>query len=127
MAFNAASFKARAFTLNGFRLATFTGTPGTAVLETGEMELIEAGRTYLDGVKPNIESSGTAPAIGVRIGYRDDLGTAPSYTSTAAPFARTGVANFRIDAKYMRIETNITGNFEKASGVEFDPKDAGYA
>jgi hypothetical protein len=105
----------------------FQATAGSAVLETGEMQLTEAGRTYIDGLKPNVESSGTAPAISCRIGYRDSLGTAPSYTSTTSAFARTGVANFRVDAKYHRFETQIVGNFEKVTGVEFDADSSGYA
>jgi hypothetical protein len=109
------------------RLGIFEATAGAAVFETGEFELTEAGRTFIDGVKPNVESSATAPSMGVRIGYRDSLGASPTYTTTAAPLARTGVANFRVDAKYLRLETTITGNFRKATGVEFDAEPAGYA
>jgi hypothetical protein len=109
------------------RIGQFAATAGTAVLETGEMEITEAGRTYIDGLKPNVESSGTAPAISCRIGYRDSLDTAPSYTSTTSAFARTGVANFRVDAKYHRFETQIVGNFEKVTGIEFDSDPSGYA
>jgi hypothetical protein len=108
-------------------VGSFAATAGTATFETGEFELTEAGRTFLDGVKPNVESSGTAPSMVCRVGYRDSLGATPTYTSTAAPHTRTGVANFRVDAKYLRIETQITGNFEKATGVEFDAEPAGYA
>jgi hypothetical protein len=108
-------------------LGSLSGTAGSAVLETGDSEFSEGGRTYIDGIKPLVESSGTAPAIGVRVGFRDDLGTAPSYTSTTAPFARTGYANFRSDAKYHRVELNLTGNFEKAVGFEYIAKPAGGA
>jgi hypothetical protein len=108
-------------------LCKFSGTAGTAVLETGDMELTEAGRTYLDSWKPLVESTGTAPAVTGRIGYRDDLATTSSYTSTTSAFARTGVMNARVDAKYIRIETQIVGNFSKAVGVEIDPQPSSMA
>jgi hypothetical protein len=118
-------------TLMAFNMAgtvgKFQATAGSAIFETGEFELNEAGRTFIDGVKPNVESSGTAPSMTVRVGYRDSLGTAPTYTSALTPYTRTGVANMRVDAKYLRLETTITGNFEKATGVEFDAEPAGYA
>jgi hypothetical protein len=108
-------------------VGTFTGTAGSAILETGEMEFNEGGRAYVDAVKAHVESSGTAPAIGMRIGTRDDLGTASSYTSTTGAFARTGFANFRSDAKYHRIELNITGTFEKVTGLEVNARPSGKA
>ena len=121
--------KLMAFTTAGStrELGIFAATAGTATFETGEFELNEAGRSYIDGVKPNVESSGTAPSMVCRVGYRDSLGTTPTYTATATPNSRTGVANFRVDAKYVRLETQITGNFEKATGVEFDAEASGYA
>lgn len=99
-------------------LGKFAATAGTAVFETGEFEANEGGRAYLDAVKPHVESSGTAPSMGVRIGTRDSLGTTPSYTATAGPNSRSGFAHFRSDAKYHRVELNITGNFDRATGLE---------
>ncbi len=108
-------------------VGSFAATAGSAVFETGEFEVNEAGRTYLDGVKPHVESSGTAPSMTVRVGYRDSLGASPTYTAATSANSRTGIANFRVDAKYLRLETTITGNFEKATGVEFDAEPSGYA
>lgn len=97
----------------------FNATAGAATLTTGDLELNPGGRAYVDGVKPNIESTGTAPAITVRVGTRSDLGTAPTYTATTTPTTRTGFADFRLDAKYHRAEVQIVGNFDKAVGIEF--------
>jgi hypothetical protein len=108
-------------------LGPLFGTAGSAVLETGDIEFNEGGRAFLDAIKPHVESSATAPAMGVRIGTREDLGTTPSYTSTTAAFARTGFANFRSDSKYHRVELNITGNFVKATGFEVSAKPSGAA
>lgn len=98
---------------------------GTGLLATGDLELNPGGRAYVDGVKPNIESTGTAPAITVRVGTRNDLSTTPSYTATTTPTTRTGFADFRLDAKYHRAEIQIVGNFDKASGLEFKAQPTG--
>lgn len=100
-------------------LGRFAATAGTATIATSDLELNTGGRAYVDGVKPNVESSGTAPAITVRVGSRNDLGTTPTYTATTTPTTRTGFADFRVDAKYHRAEVQIVGNFQKATGIEF--------
>lgn len=98
-------------------LGKFQGTAGSAVFETSDAEFNPGGRAYVDGIKPNVESSGTAPAMTVRVGYRDDLGTTPSYTSATSANAATGFADCRVDAKYHRAEITITGNFDRATGI----------
>lgn len=108
-------------------LCKFNGAPGTATITTGDLELNPGGRAFVSGIKPNIESSGTAPVTTVRLGSRSDLGTAPSFTATTVPTTRTGFADFRVDAKYHRAETQIVGNFDKATGVEFNAVPTGDA
>jgi hypothetical protein len=108
--------------LIGFDVSTprnagrFSGTAGSAVFETSDAEFNPGGRSYIDGVKPNVESSSTAPAMTVRVGYRDSLGATPTYTSATSANSATGEANFRVDAKYIRTEITVTGNFDKATG-----------
>lgn len=101
------------------------GAIGTAVITTGEVEINPGGRAYIDGVKPQVESAGTAPAITVRLGSRSDLGTSVSYTATTTPTTRTGYADFRVDAKYHRAEVQIVGNFDKANGIIFKSFESG--
>lgn len=106
-------------------LCKFNGAPGTAVLTTGDLELNPGGRTFISGIKPNVESSGTAPAVTVRLGSRNDLGTSSSYTATTTPTTRTGFADVRVDAKYHRAEVQIVGTFNKATGLEFNGMPSG--
>jgi hypothetical protein len=106
-------------------LGYFQATAGSAVFETADSEINPGGRAYIDGAKLNIESSGTAPALSTRIGYRDDLGTTPTYTSAASANSATGFANFRADAKYHRAEFTVTGNFQKVTGAVFSGKPSG--
>jgi hypothetical protein len=109
----------------------FGATAGAAVLETGDIEFTEGGRSFVDGLKPHVESAATAPSIGVRIGVRNDLGTTPSYTTTANAHSRTGYANFRnagvTDGKYHRAELTITGEFKKVTGFDADVIPTGKA
>jgi hypothetical protein len=106
-------------------LCRFAGTAGAATIETGEYAWNEPGRTYLDGIKANVESSGTAPSMTVRVGSRNDLNSAVSYTAATSANSATGVANFRVDAKYHRAEITITGNFDKATGLVASGKASG--
>lgn len=93
----------------------FAATAGAAVITTGETEMNPGGRFLVDGIKPNIESTGFAPTVGVRVGYRDALSSGVSYTATTPATSSTGFADFRVDAKYARAEINISGDFEKTS------------
>jgi hypothetical protein len=51
----------------------------------------------------------------------------PSYSTEATANSRTGFANMRSDAKYHRIRETITGNFKKATGLEFNANPSGRA
>lgn len=106
-------------------LGRFEGTAGSAVFETSDAEFNPGGRAYVDGISPHVESSGTAPAMTVRLGYRDSLGSTPTYTAVTSANSATGEANFRVDAKYIRAEVTITGNFDKATGFVADVQPSG--
>lgn len=96
----------------------FTGTPGTATIATGDVEINPGGRALCTGIKPNVESSGTPPTVTVRVGARNDLNATPTYTSATSITTRTGFADVRVDAKYHRAEVSIVGAFTKATGIE---------
>jgi hypothetical protein len=108
-------------------LGSFQATAGAATLETSEFEISPGGRGFLSGIKPNVESSGTAPAVSVRVGYRDDLSAASTYTATTTPYTRTGMANFRIDSKYAKAEVRVVGNFDKTRGIAAEAAESSSA
>lgn len=108
-------------------LCKFNATAGAATITTGDLELNPGGRAFVSGVKPNVESTGTAPAVTVRVGSRSDLSSTPTYTATTTPTTRTGYADCRVDAKYHRAEVQIVGNFDKAVGLEFNAGSTGKA
>jgi hypothetical protein len=106
-------------------LAKFNGSAGTATIISGEVEPNTGGCALVNGIKPIIASSGTAPTIGVQVGSRDDQATTVSYASTTAPTSRTGFADFRSDARFHRARVYIAGNFDKALGLEIDATPTG--
>lgn len=117
MAFNAASFRPRAF--NGLNvMCTFTGAHGTAVIETGESEGVEGRRSFIRGVRPFIDA--TANAVTVAVGYRNDPITAATYTSETTANSRSGEANFRVDARFQRVRLTVAGTFNAAQGLGLD-------
>lgn len=114
MAFNAASFRPRGF--KSGVLSTFTGTPGTATIETGDVEATLGRKTFVAGVKPLVDV--TANAVTAAIGYRDDLQASVTYTSEVTANSRSGFCDFRVEARYQRIRLKIAGTFNAAQGVE---------
>lgn len=107
----------------GGTVGRFGGAPGTAIIETGEVEGNENGRTYLSGIKPLVDTS----SVTVAVGTRSDQASAVTYTSEVTPTTRTGIADFRSDAKYHRVRLTITGTFTAALGIQPIFRTAGKA
>lgn len=104
------------FSLN--TLGSFSGTPGTAVLTSAELEPNAGGFATVQGIKPLIDV--TLNAVTVAMGTRNDQGGAVSYTAEQTANSRSGFANFRTSAKYHRARLTISGTFNAAQGLEYD-------
>jgi hypothetical protein len=101
------------------RLCRFAGTPGTATITTSELETVPGKYSHVSGVKPLIEYSGTAPAVSVSLGTRNDQGESSlAFSGTTTATTDTGFADFRQSARYHRAKVQITGAFKKAMGIE---------
>jgi hypothetical protein len=107
---------------SGNRVSTFTGTPGTAILTTAEMEPNPAGFAEEFVIKPLIDQA----AVTIAMGTRDDRTSAVSFTAEQTANARSGVANFRKAARYHRARATVTGTFNAAQGIEYGVNAAGY-
>lgn len=105
-------------------LGTFTGTPGTAVITTGETEPNSGGFSRMGGIKPLIDT--TVNAVTVAMGTRNDRSSAVTFTSEITAHSRTGFANFRSEARYHRARLTITGTFNAAQGLEYQATPSGY-
>lgn len=104
--------------------AHFTGTPGTAILTTGELEPNAGGFATVQGVKPLVDQ--TLNGITVAMGTRNDRSSSVSYTTEQTANSRSGFANFRTAAKYHRARLTITGTFNAAQGLEYQAVPDGY-
>jgi hypothetical protein len=100
----------------------FNGTPGTAIITSQEAEFTLGSNTFISGVKPLITGS---PTITVALGTRELQSASVAYTSEVTPTSRTGVADFRSEARYARARVTLAGTFEKASGIEYQTEPSG--
>lgn len=98
------------------RFAGIAGSLGSAVFTSGEMELVPGKYARVKSVKPLIDATG----ITVALGTRNDRTSAVSYTSEITPTTRTGLADFRSEARYHRARMTISGTVNSAQGLEFD-------
>lgn len=101
-----------------FILSQFNASAGSATFTTAEMEHNRGGYSLVQGVKPLVQ--GTAPAVTVAIGTRNDQNPANlTYTAARTATASTGFADFRSSARYHRARITVTGEFESATGIEW--------
>lgn len=96
------------------------GVEQTATITTGAVDANQGGRTVVTGVRP-LANGGTHT---VRVGVQDNVGDAVTWSTSTSPNSRTGMANFRAEGRYVRIENTITGGFTTAMGadIEFSPR-----
>lgn len=107
-----------------YQLGSFTGSPGTATLETAETELNPGLLTDITGVKPVVQGNSD---VTVALGTRNTEADSVSYTAEVSPTSRTGVADFRACARLNRARVKITGDFTAAQGVNYQAQAAGAA
>jgi hypothetical protein len=108
---------------NDNRLGRFTGTPGTAILTTPEIEPNPGGFSRINGIKGLVDV--TTNALTVALGTRNDLGSSVTYTSETTANSRTGFADFRSEARYHRARLTISGTFNAAQGIEYLARESG--
>jgi len=107
------------------RRATFTGTSLPAVVETAEAQLYneQDRRAILRGVRPLV--SGNSPTLRVATRHRSRLNENLTTSGTSTQNDQTGIANFRIDARYHRVQVTTEGDFDHAIGIDLDAKQTG--
>lgn len=103
-------------------LSTFTGTPGTAILTTGESEPNPGGFARMQGVKPLVDQA----SLTVALGTRNDRTSSTTFTSEVTANSRSGFAGFRSEARYHRARLTIAGTFNAAQGLEYQTVPSGF-
>jgi hypothetical protein len=102
------------------KLARFSGAALTATFTTPEFTADK--RIFINKVRPIIDGTTAVPTI--EVGTRELPTDAVSFTS-AESLTTDGTANVRKSGRYMRIRTKISGGFDEALAVQFDPKAGG--
>ena len=98
----------------------FTGTPGTATLETIDFNFNQGGRALITMMRSL--SQGTAQ---MRVGSRSNEQSAVSWTSYYAGNSRDNVAGMRSEGVYHRLGVQLTGDFGFSVGATVWPTPAG--
>lgn len=91
-----------------------------ATLTTAAPNINTGGRAVINGVRP-IHNGGTAS---IRVGVQDDPNDAVSYSTATSVNSRSGIANFREEGRYHRVELTMTGGFDaiNSADIEFSPQ-----
>ncbi len=114
-------FLSGAVTSDG-KLAAFNGaTPYEALIGTSEIRINQNGKANIAGIQPLIES-GTVEA---RIGYRDKITDAVTYSDYVGVNSITGEIDIYQNARFMRAEFKVSGNWNNAKGLAFRSRQAG--
>jgi hypothetical protein len=111
------------FTSN-YKLGSFSGDPGTAVIDGGEAELNPGLMTFISGVRPIVQGQSN---VTVALGIRNDYANDPAYTPDTSLTARTGFADFRKESRMARARVKVTGNFTSAQGIYYQSLPGGAA
>lgn len=109
---------------SAFTLGSFSGAPGSAVLTTGETEPNPGGFTRIGGIKPLVDV--TANAVTAALGTRNDRSSSVTFTSEITANARSGMCDFRSEARYHRARLTIAGTFNAAQGLEYRSTPSGF-
>ena len=100
------------------KYATFTGANLDATLVTGDHQLAPGARSLTRTIRPmvNLTPGLASPTITVKIGHRDRLQDDVTFTA-ASTVNSTGDATIRKNARYHRFQTDISGDWDHAQGV----------
>jgi hypothetical protein len=109
-------------TIMGFsasKLATFTGASEDATFETAERDENPFGRIFVRGVRPLVTGSPTA--VTVALAARDTQDNSSRvFGSETTRTTRTGVCDFRQQARFLSSRLTLVGGFDRAIGLGFD-------
>lgn len=107
---------------SAYKLGTFSGVPSIAIIDGQEAELNPGLMTYVDGIKPIVQSqSAITVALGTRNNYSEDV----TYTPDMSLTSRTGFADFRKEARLTRARIKVTGDFPAAQGIFYQARAMG--
>ncbi len=102
-------------------LCSFSGQPYTAIITTQESRLNENGKAVLTTIYPIIENG----TIRARIAYRGLFGDSVSYTPYSAKNSITGSIDIMQEARFIRAEFELSGDWDNAKGFSYKARASG--
>lgn len=123
------AWKSRSLSLSvygtDFKKSVFTGVALEATVDTAEYQVAEGARAHITGVRPLFD--GSASGVTVALGQRDTQQDVVDYTSFKSTNSRTGLCNFRSDARYHRARVHTDGatDYNYMLGVDVEAELSG--
>ena len=99
-----------------FRIASFSGTPLTAVLETGDLELTPGRRSMLVSVTPQVD--GERPSIQIAGLDKRAEDTTSLDWGIESETQNDGKCYMRVDARFHRLRFNLPTFFTEATDYD---------
>lgn len=97
------------------KLSAYSGVPKTAVIGTSEIQPNPSGRATVYSVIPFIDGG----SIRARIGYRNIINNTVSWTPYVSQNSMTGEVDFLKDARFFRVELEVSGSWTLANSISF--------
>jgi hypothetical protein len=119
-------YKGGAFLFGGAyddKIYSFGGSTLAATIETAELSVTPNRHTVITRTVPAFEI-GSSGSVTMSVGYRDRQDDAVLYT-TAEPLTDEGFCQHRAQARFHRFRMQLTGNWEKAFGVDIEGRPLG--
>jgi hypothetical protein len=100
------------------RIARFEGDAKTAVITTGESQLVVDARAFVTSIRPLVQGN-SSTSISVEVGRRDRLIDTVSWGASSA-MNSSGHCPVRSNARYHRMRMTVAGGFDRIMGSDLD-------
>lgn len=100
--------------------ATRGGDTLPAAMQTGGAQIKLDQRAMITGVRPLIQSDNGAVTAKAQINYRNSINAQLQETGQVTVNSQTGLAPFRLDARYHRLTVHTEGDFDHAIGADVE-------
>ena len=104
----------------GNKIYTFTGSPLTATIETGEAPISMGKHSIVTRIYPYYEDGDVSLSVGTRATNE----TTVTYSGSASP-NDAGFAPFRAQGRYHRAKITMSGGWSKVIGLDIEAREIG--
>jgi hypothetical protein len=101
-------------------LSDFTGANKAGTLETGDIELAPGGRSFVNEVRPIVDSADATVEVAATSRKNESFEYCPKSKQDA-----DGKCSVRVDGRYHRFRVNLPPSFENAVGIDVNSRPSG--